>query len=393
MNTHTHFDVIIIGAGAAGLMAAATAGQRGRRVLLLEHSDTIGAKILISGGGRCNFTNLDVRPERFISANPHFAKSALARYTQQDFIKLVASYRIAFYEKTLGQLFCEGASAAKRIVAMLLAECAKGGVTICTQVGANTVTHADGAYCVETHGGSFASPSLIIASGGLSIPKLGATDFAYRIARQFGVALCDTAPALVPFTFDAHDLARFADLSGVSAPVRASNQRAAFEEAMLITHRGLSGPAMLQISSYWRRGETIDIDLLPHAPEGVLLAAKKARPRAQLSTVLGEHLPQRLAGAFASESRPLADWKDAALHDAEQALRAWRVTPAGDEGYAKAEVTRGGVSTDALDQRTMMVKATPGLFFIGECVDVTGWLGGYNFQWAWSSGWSAGMAA
>lgn len=385
------WDVIVIGAGAAGLMAAATAGQRGRRVLLLEHTDTIGAKILISGGGRCNFTNLDVRAERFISANPHFAKSALARYTQHDFIKLVEQYGIAHYEKTLGQLFCEGAGAAKRIVAMLVEECRRGGVEIRTGVATRAVNHGE-AFRLDSTQGELESAALVIATGGLSIPKMGASDFAFRIARRFEVPLTETAPALAPLTFTREDLSRYAGLSGVSLGVRAANDRATFREAMLITHRGLSGPAILQVSSYWRQGEEIRIDLLPDAPRDLLLAAKKARPRVQIVTALSEFLPQRLAALLAPDPRPLADWRDSALSALEQTLRQWRITPAGDEGYAKAEVTRGGVSTDALDQRTMMVKAAPGLYFIGECVDVTGWLGGYNFQWAWASGYSAGMA-
>jgi predicted Rossmann fold flavoprotein len=385
------FDVIVIGAGAAGLMAAATAGQRGKSVLLLEHTDTIGAKILISGGGRCNFTNRDVRADRFLSANPHFAKSALARYTQHDFIAMVARYGIASYEKTLGQLFCEGAGAARKIVAMLLEECARGDVRIETVVETTSIAHDTG-FRLTTSRGAAACASLIIATGGLSIPKLGATDFAYRVARQFDVTLTETAPALVPLRAGPSDVARFAALSGVSTPVRAWNDRAAFHEALLFTHRGLSGPAILQLSSYWRRGDTICVDLLPAAATNVLRTAKAQRPRAHLATVLAEHLPQRLAAMLCSDSRPLADWKDAELIAFEQNLRAWTITPAGDEGYAKAEVTRGGIDTDELDQRTLMAKRAPGLFFIGECVDVTGWLGGYNFQWAWSSGFCAGMA-
>lgn len=386
------FDVIVIGAGAAGLMCALTAGQRGRRVLLLEHTDTIGAKIIISGGGRCNFTNLGVEPARFISENPHFARSALSRYTARDFIGLVEKHRIPYYEKTLGQLFCEGAGAAKRIVAMLAAECHAGGVDIRTAHTVTDIARAD-AFAVTTNRGIFAAPALALATGGLSIPKLGATDFAFRMARRFGLPLTEIAPALVPLTFEGEALELMHGLAGVATSVVARAAGPAFSEAMLFTHRGLSGPAILQASSYWRSGGTLTVDLFPDREGGWLAAAKRARPKAGLATALSEALPQRLAAALASgDARPLADWRDKDLSAFAQGLKVWRLSPSGTEGYAKAEVTRGGVSTAALDQKTMQAKAVPGLFVIGEAVDVTGWLGGYNFQWAWSSGWAAGMA-
>jgi hypothetical protein len=397
MSAETSADVIVLGAGAAGLMAAFTAGRRGRRVIMLERGPEVGAKILISGGGRCNFTNLEAdRPERYISDNPHFAKSALARYGPGDFLDLVRAHRIAFYEKTLGQLFCEGAGSARKIVAMLMAECAAAGVDVRTDVAVTQVAHAGG-FRVETSAGVFTAPTLICATGGPSIPKLGATGFAFELAAQFGVPVVRPRPALVPLTLTPEDRAWTAPLAGVAVPVLARAEGPAFREAALFTHKGLSGPAVLQASTYWRAGRPLHLDFDPDTVlAGQLLAAKRARPKAGLRAALAEAYPARLADAFAQRAAitaPLGDVKDAALAAAAAALKAFMLTPAGDEGYAKAEVTAGGVAADALDQRTMMVRAVPGLVFVGEAVDVTGWLGGYNFQWAWASGRAAGLAA
>jgi predicted Rossmann fold flavoprotein len=390
------FDVIVIGAGAAGLMAAAQAGQRGRKVLVLEHGDTIGAKILISGGGRCNFTNLDVRPDRFISNNPHFARSALARYTQFDFIDLVKRYQIEYYEKTLGQLFCEGAGSARRIVDMLIAECARGNVIMACDTRVEAI-RCDGRYHLKTSAGPADCASLIIATGGLSIPKLGATGFAYDVARQFGVPLITPAPALVPLVFGHHDLELMRPLAGVSLEGIARCGKVSFAEGMVFTHRGLSGPAILQISSYWQKGQSVCLNLAPDLPlADRLIEAKRQKPRKMLHTILAELLPSRLAQSWAEKAgldQPMADIKDQSLRDLAQTLSDWQLTPVGDEGYQKAEVTRGGIDTNALSQKTMEVKTQPGLYFVGEAVDVTGWLGGYNFQWAWSSGVAAGLAA
>ncbi len=391
------FDVIVIGAGAAGLMAASRAGVRGRKVLLLEHTDTIGAKIIISGGGRCNFTNMEIKPDRFISQNPHFARSALARYTQFDFIDLVKAYNIDYYEKTLGQLFCEGAGSARLIVDMLLALCEAAGVTIAARTHVHSVDKVGARFHLKTSAGPATCQSLIVATGGLSIPKLGATGFAYDIARQFGVPVVAPMPALVPLVFGIEDIELMRPLAGVSITGRASRGKIGFDEGMVFTHRGLSGPAILQISSYWQRGQDIELDLLPGIDVADwLIGAKAARPRAQAATILSERLPSRLAQAMADQvglNRPMADLKDAQLRDLAETLNQWVLTPVGDEGYAKAEVTRGGIDTDALSQKTMEVKQVPGLYFVGEAVDVTGWLGGYNFQWAWSSGAAAGDVA
>ena len=377
------FDVIVAGAGAAGLMCALRAGQRGRKVLVLDHADRVGKKILISGGGRCNFTNLLSRPEAFLSANPHFCKSALARYTQHDFIALVARHRIAWHEKTLGQLFCDGS--ARQIVAMLLAECEAGGVDVRVAHRITAIEKAD-RFTVVTDHGVFSSASLVLATGGLSIPKMGATGFAHDVARRFGLALSETRPGLVPLALGVPAL------SGVSLEVVARLARTRFREAMLFTHRGLSGPAILQISSYWREGQEISIDLLPDTDAGAFLKERKrTRPRAELRTVLGEVLPQRLAEAWAAEGT-MATLRDRDLEALAARLKAWKIVPTGSEGYAKAEVTVGGVDTSALSSRTMEARDVPGLHVVGEAVDVTGWLGGYNFQWAWSSGWVAGEA-
>jgi predicted Rossmann fold flavoprotein len=388
------FDTTIIGAGAAGLYCAMHAGRRGRRVLVLERNAEVGAKILISGGGRCNFTNLNANdPARFISANPHFARSALTRHTEHDFIALVQKHGIAYYEKTLGQLFCDGPRSSQKIVRMLLDECAGAAVELHTECKITAVRRGE-RFTIETDQGAFESETLVVASGGLSIPKLGATPFAYRLADQFGVAIVPPRAGLVPLTFSEADLAWMRQLTGVSADVRASIGRASFREAALFTHKGLSGPAILQISSYWRRGEEIVVDWLPDAGEETFAERKRERPKAQLKTVLAEFISDRLATAL-SERLPqgaLGDMKDAALIEAARTLKAWPLAPHGTEGYAKAEVTVGGVDTDVLSQQTMQCRAVPGLFFIGEAVDVTGWLGGYNFQWAWSSGWAAGQS-
>jgi predicted Rossmann fold flavoprotein len=377
------FDVVVVGAGAAGLMCAIRAGQRGRRVLVLEHADKVGKKILISGGGRCNFTNLDSRPEAFLSANPHFCKSALARYTQHDFIALVEKHRIAWHEKTLGQLFCDGS--ARQIVAMLLSECAAVGVDVRVGQRISSVEKVDRFKLTSDHG-EFTCASVVLATGGLSIPKMGATGFTHDVARRFGLAITETRPALVPLTLVVPDL------SGVSLDVIARCGRARFREAMLFTHRGLSGPAILQISSYWRDGQEIEIDLLPDTDAASFLKERKRmRPKAELRTVLSELMPQRLAEHLARNGA-MAIWRDKDLEALAAKLKCWKVEPTGSEGYAKAEVTLGGVDTAGLSSRTMEARKVRGLYVIGEAADVTGWLGGYNFQWAWSSGWVAGEA-
>jgi hypothetical protein len=387
-----HFDAIILGAGGAGLMCAAVAGQRGRRVLLVDHADQAGKKILISGGGRCNFTNIGAAPDRYVSANPHFAKSALRRYTAQDFIDLVDRHRIAWHEKTLGQLFCDGS--ARQIVHMLMEECAKGAVRIALGQPIRDIRHADGQYRVTYGDVTATAPALVIATGGPSIPKMGATGFAYDLARQFGLKVVEPRPALVPLTLGG-DEALFQSLSGVSADVTARAGKAAFREAALFTHKGLSGPAILQISSYWRHGQPIGVDFLPERAPSWLLAAKRERPRVHFHTLLGEALPARLAETLAKRIglwSELANLPDRRLDEVGRRLADWPFHPTGTEGFAKAEVTIGGISTADLSSQTMAAKSVPGLYAIGEGVDVTGWLGGYNFQWAWSSGWAAGQA-
>ncbi|WP_404800881.1 BaiN/RdsA family NAD(P)/FAD-dependent oxidoreductase [Pseudoblastomonas flavescens] len=372
-------------------MCAARAGQRGKRVLVLEKSDRPGKKILISGGGRCNFTNWGAGPANYLSANPHFAKSALARYTAQDFVELVESYGIAYHEKTLGQLFCDGR--AQAIVDMLLAECAKGEVEISCGEEVSGVAHGDG-FTVTTGAASYRADKLVIATGGPSIPKMGATGIAYDLARQFGLKVVEPRPALVPLTLGGEDVL-FRDLSGVSADVEARAGKAAFREAALFTHRGLSGPAILQASSYWKHGEPVTVNLLPDHAEGWLLKAKRAQPRATLRSLLRDALPQRLADTLAERlgiEGDLGNTGDKALRAAEDRLRRWTFLPNGTEGFAKAEVTAGGISTAELSSQTMEAKKLPGLYAIGEAVDVTGWLGGYNFQWAWASGVAAGEA-
>ncbi len=381
-------DAIILGAGAAGLFCAATAGQRGRKVLLLDHNAEPGRKILISGGGRCNFTNVHTAAERFLSGNPHFAKSALARYTPSDFLELIEGYSIAWHEKTLGQLFCDGS--ARQIVAMLLEECAKGGVELRLGQPTSAVEHRDGRF----HVNGASAPKLVVATGGPSIPKLGASGFAYDLARQFGLKVVQPRPALVPLTLAGED-ALFTELSGVSAEVVAKCNKAQFREAALFTHRGLSGPAVLQVSSYWQRGDEVGFEFLPDADPDWLLEAKRQRPRTSLAKALGEHLPERLAARLSERlglAAELGNQSDKVLRAAQAKLADWRFTPNGSEGFAKAEVTAGGISTAELSSQTMEAKKLPGLHAIGEAVDVTGWLGGYNFQWAWASGFAAGQA-
>ncbi len=387
------YDAVIVGAGAAGLMCAMRAGQRGRKVLVLDHAGEPGKKILISGGGRCNFTNLRSGPECFLSANPHFCRSALARFTAQDFIALVEKHRIGYHEKTVGQLFCNGS--ARQIVAMLLAECEAAGVDLRLGRSISAVDHADG-FRITTDRGTFRTASLVLAAGGLSIPKMGATGFAHDIAKRFGLGVTETRPGLVPLTFGADDLALMRPLSGVAVDAVVRCGPASFREAVLFTHRGLSGPAILQASSYWREGEAITVDLLPGTDAAALLRQRKRdRPKAAAKTVLAEVLPQRLAELFAEPqlpSRPLAETPDKALDALGLRLNGWRLLPNGSEGFAKAEVTVGGIDTRGLSSKTMEARDLPGLYVIGEAVDVTGWLGGYNFQWAWSSGWAAGEA-
>ncbi|WP_126173615.1 NAD(P)/FAD-dependent oxidoreductase [Altericroceibacterium xinjiangense] len=386
------YDAIILGAGAAGLLCAAEAGRRGRRVLVIEQADRPGKKILISGGGRCNFTNINTAPDKYLSANPHFAKSALSRYTPQDFLALVERHGIAWHEKTLGQLFCDGS--ARQIVDMLLDECARGDVTLACGEAISDVSKTESSFAVSTSGRSATAPALVIATGGPSIPKMGATGFAYDLARKFGLKVVEPRPALVPLTLGGEDVL-FRDLSGVAADVVARCGRTAFREAALFTHRGLSGPAILQISSYWRNGEEIGIDFLPDRSEGWLLESKRVEPRTSLRQLLRAALPDRLADTLDDRiglAGPLSGLRDADLRIAEQRLSDWRFCPNGSEGFAKAEVTAGGISTAELSSKTMEARRVPGLHAIGEAVDVTGWLGGYNFQWAWASGWAAAQA-
>ncbi|WP_376741926.1 NAD(P)/FAD-dependent oxidoreductase [Sphingomicrobium flavum] len=375
-------------------MAAFTAGQRGRRVLLVDHNDAPGRKILISGGGRCNFTNINVAPDRYLSANPHFAKSALARYTAREFIDLVERYGIAWHEKTLGQLFCDGS--AKQIVGMLMEECRRGSVRF--HFGDSPAVKREGEEFIVKLGAMQArAASLVLATGGPSIPKLGASSFAYELARHWGLKIVEPRPALVPLTLSGEQ-ALFKSLSGVATEVTAIAERGpAFREAALFTHRGLSGPSILQVSSYWRgNGEAVAVNFLPDAKAGWLKAAKRAMPQRHFGTVLADHLPDRLATQLADTLKawgPMQGFADVQLDDIEQRLAKWRFIPNGSEGFAKAEVTVGGISTDELSSRTMEAKKVPGLYCIGEAVDVTGWLGGYNFQWAWASGVAAGEAA
>lgn len=392
MSAHETYDAIILGAGGAGLMCALVAGQRGARVLVIDHADEPGKKILISGGGRCNFTNIGAAPDRYISANPHFAKSAMSRYSPADFIALVDSHSIAWHEKTLGQLFCDGS--AKQIVAMLLDECAKGDVTIALGGAISAVNHGDGRYRVNFGNRTATAPALVIATGGPSIPKMGATGFAYDLARRFGMKVVEPRPALVPFTLGGDEVL-FRSLAGVSADIIARCGKTAFRGAALFTHKGLSGPAILQISSYWRHGQSVEIDFLPTHDVDWLRSLKRERPKSTLRSALASALPDRLAETLGERiglASTLADTTDRALVSAEQRLTGWRFTPNGTEGFAKAEVTAGGISTAALSSQSMAARDVPGLYAIGEAMDVTGWLGGYNFQWAWASGSAAGQA-
>jgi predicted Rossmann fold flavoprotein len=392
---HT-IDVLVLGAGAAGLMCAIEAGRRSRRVFVLDHAERIGKKILISGGGRCNFTNVNARAENFLSANPHFAKSALARFTPTDIIALVEKHGIPYHEKTLGQLFCD--RSAQEIITMLEREAKDAGVRILPGTTIHSVaSSSNGAarFLVETSAGPFQAASVVVATGGLSIPKMGATSFGYQVAEQFGLNIIPCRPALVPLVFNPDDTARWCDLSGVSTEVIAADDAkrpTRFREKMLITHRGLSGPAILQASSYWHPDQVVELDLAPGITLTEPLLAKNARrdPASALAA-LRATLPTRMAERWL-ELHPPEDWTNASLAKFETNLHAWRITPAGTEGYAKAEVTAGGVDTGELDAKTMESRRVPGLYFIGEVVDVTGWLGGYNFQWAWASGASAGRA-
>ena len=397
----SRFDVAVIGAGAAGLMCAAVAGQRGRSVVLLDHAERLAEKIRISGGGRCNFTNRDVRPQHFLSNNPHFSRSALERYTSQDFVDLVMRHRIGFHEKHRGQLFCDESS--ERIIAMLVAECDAGGVQWRRPVRIVDLVPEAGAapsFRIETDGGAIVATRVVIATGGLSIPKIGATDFAFRTAKRFGLRIVEPRPALVPLTFAATIWAPFAALAGLALDVDIRCERpdatASFREDLLFTHRGLSGPAVLQISSYWKPGDALAIDLAPDADLAAALIAAKSTTRQNLSHVLAQHVPKRLAAQWQHDEgiddRRLAEVPNAALTALARAVERWRVVPDGTEGFRKAEVTAGGVDTRELSQRTLESSRVPGLHFVGECVDVTGWLGGYNFQWAWSSGFVAGQA-
>jgi hypothetical protein len=392
------WDAIVIGAGAAGMMCAAVAGQRGARVLLIDHAANLAEKIRISGGGRCNFTNVNAGPANFISENPAFCRSALARYAAADFVALVRRHRIGFHEKHKGQLFCDESS--ERIIEMLVAECDAGHVRWMRPASVARVGRSGDTFEVETADGVLAAHRVVIATGGLSIPKIGATDFGYRIARQFGLRIVEPRPALVPLTFDAREWAPFVPLAGVSLEVKARCDGGRFSEDLLFTHRGLSGPAILQVSTFWRPGEPIEIDLAPRFAGDELaeeLVGMKRSSRQTLANALAALLPRRLADGWLQSRQVdgelrVADVPDRTLRALAQSLQRWRLTPSGSEGFRKAEVTCGGVATDQLSQATMEAKRVPGLHFIGEVVDVTGWLGGYNFQWAWSSGHAAGVA-
>ena len=392
-------DVIVIGAGAAGLMCAAVAGQRGKGVMLIDHASVLAEKIRISGGGRCNFTNLHTTPQNYLSENPHFCKSALARYTPQDFLSLIKRYGIAYHEKHKGQLFCDQSS--EQIISMLKLECEIGGVEINMPCKVTSLSKSIDHFVIHTDQGEIRAASVVIATGGLSIPKIGATDFAYRIAQQFDIPMIAPTPALVPLTFDATSWQGFVPLAGIALEVEietgTKKQRGYFREDLLFTHRGLSGPGVLQISSYWKEGEPITINLLPEVELAEQLIHEKSTSKKNLGNVLAHYLPSRLAegwlevGAYKADQR-IADMQDKTLRALGDSINNWKITPNGSEGYRKAEVTRGGVDTKALSQQTMMVNKVPGLYFIGEAIDVTGWLGGYNFQWAWASGVAAGQA-
>ncbi len=393
------FDVAVIGAGAAGMMCAAVAGQRGKSVVLIDHAEKLAEKIRISGGGRCNFTNLDTTPQNFLSQNPHFCKSALSRYTPQEFLSLMKRYAIPFHEKHKGQLFCD--RSAEDIISMLKAECDLGKVSWRMPVSVASVSKEDDVYLIATSAGSIRAQQLVIATGGLSIPKIGATDFAFRIAKQFGIKIIEPRPALVPLTFDETSWQRFVPLAGIALEVDIETgdkkSRGYFREDLLFTHRGLSGPAVLQISSYWQNRTGLTLNLLPQLDVAQELVSLKNQVKKNLGNVVAQWLPARLAEGwllandFSPDAR-LADLPDKQLRRLGESLNHWEIIPSGSEGFRKAEVTIGGVDTRALSQQSMMVNAVPGLYFIGESVDVTGWLGGYNFQWAWASGTAAGLA-
>ncbi|MGE6781149.1 NAD(P)/FAD-dependent oxidoreductase [Ensifer adhaerens] len=389
-------DVVIIGAGAAGMMCAIEAGKRGRRVAVLDHAKAPGEKIRISGGGRCNFTNIHAGPKNFLSANPHFSKSALARYTPRDFLALVEKHGIAWHEKTLGQLFCD--HSAKDIIKMLLSETAEVHAELRLETTIESAERHGAGFRVMTDEGPIDAQSLVVASGGKSIPKMGATGLAYRIAEQFGLGMIETRPGLVPLTLDPAQLETVGELAGVAADAEARSGKTAFREAVLITHRGLSGPAILQVSSYWREGQEIVLRLMPDIDiAAILKEMRRTHGKQAVQTALGDILPRRLAQFFADGAkltgRQLADLSDKTINQLATSIQAWTIKPAGSEGYRTAEVTLGGIDTNGLDSRTMQARAVPGLYFIGECVDVTGWLGGYNFQWAWASGFAAGQDA
>ncbi len=385
-------DVVVIGAGAAGLMCAMTAGARGRRVVLLDHANKAGKKILMSGGGRCNFTNLYTEPGNFLSRNPHFCKSALARYTQWDFIALVDAHKVAYHEKKLGQLFCD--NKASDILQMLLDECASAGVELRLETPVNAIEKTDGGYLLQTGAGAMSCASLVIATGGLSIPTLGASGFGYQVARQFGHELLPTRAGLVPFTITDSLKELCGELSGTSVDSSVSCNGERFRENILFTHRGLSGPAILQISSYWQPGDAIEIDLLPDRDaEAWLLEEQRAHPDRELKTLLAEVFTKKMAGLLAERwfaSRPMRQYSPAELAEIAARLSQWRLVPSGTEGYRTAEVTLGGVSTDEVSSKTMESQRSPGLYFVGEVLDVSGHLGGFNFQWAWASGHAAG---
>jgi predicted Rossmann fold flavoprotein len=384
-------DVIVIGAGAAGMMCASEAGKRGRSVLILDHAKKLAEKIRISGGGRCNFTNREVKPENYLSHNPHFCRSALARFTPQDFLALIAKYKIAWHERDHGQLFCD--DSAQQIIDLLQRECDQAGIEWRMGCHIEGVAKKDGAFKVSTDHGDFEAESLVIATGGLSIPKIGASPLGYRIAEQFGLKIVPVRPGLVPLTFQPQDFAHFTELSGISLDAVVRCNGTSFREAVLVTHRGLSGPAILQISNYWQPGETIGIDLLPDVDAAALLLEHQ-RDAALLTTVLAHHLPKRFVQQWCEGRvpvQPMNQYNTKQLKEIAAALHDWRLTPSGTLGYKKAEVTLGGVDTDELSSKTMEAKKVPGLYFIGEVVDITGWLGGFNFQWAWASGHAAGQ--
>jgi predicted Rossmann fold flavoprotein len=389
----TETDVIIIGAGASGLMCAIEAGKRGRKVIVLDHANKAGKKILMSGGGRCNFTNYSIDPDNFISNNPHFCKSALSRYTQWDFLALIARYQIPYHERDYGQLFCN--DSAKDILKMLLAECADAGVVVQLNTHIDNIDQLTNHFHLKTDHGYFVGQSLVVATGGLSIPKMGATPLGYKIARQFDINVIPTRAGLVPFTLQPEDKDKFSPLSGIAVPCIVSNKQQSFSENVLFTHRGLSGPAVLQISSYWRAGEEVVINLLPQIDlETELKSKRRQKVKNTLKNILDDYLPKRLISCLLPDELlaiSLQDLSDRQIQQVADQLHEWTIKPNGTEGYRTAEVTVGGVDCDALSSKTMECKRVPGLYFIGEVVDVTGWLGGYNFQWAWSSGWCTGQ--